>query len=61
MTSIRDARGKQQKKLRALEGLKSVRPDDVRKGKGLMEKAVEKGMGDVKKIVEDKKKALESG
>jgi len=60
-TSIRDARGKQQKKLRAQELSKSARPDDVKKAKGQMEKVVEKGQGDVKKVVDEKKRALESG
>lgn len=58
---MRDARGKQQKKLRALELAKSARPDDLKKAKGLMEKVVEKGVGDVKKVVEEKRKALEVG
>lgn len=58
---MRDARGKQQKKLRAMEVGKSVRPDDLKKARSLMEKAVEKGQADVKKVVEEKKKGLESG
>lgn len=58
---MRDARGKQQKKLRALELAKTARPDDLKKAKGLMEKVVEKGQGDVKKAVDEKKKALEMG
>lgn len=58
---MRDARGKQQKKLRALEVGKTARPDDLKKARGLMEKVVEKGQGDVKRIVEEKRRVLESG
>lgn len=58
---MRDARGKQQKRLRALELAKSARPDDLKKAKTLMEKVVEKGTGEVKKVVEEKRKALEQG
>lgn len=59
--AVRDARGKQQKRLRALELGKSVRPDDLKKARAAMEKVVEKGSGEVKRIVEEKKKGLESG
>ena len=47
--------------MRAQELSKSARPDDVKKAKGQMEKVVEKGQGDVKKVVDEKKRALESG
>ncbi|KAK4565470.1 hypothetical protein LTR86_004087 [Recurvomyces mirabilis] len=60
-TSLRDARGKQQKKLRALQVAKSARPDDLKKAGTLMEKVVEKGTGEVKRIVDSAKKVLESG
>ena len=60
-TSVRDARGKQQKKLRALQLNKAARPDDIKKASGTMEKTVEKGNAEVKKIVDNAKNVLESG
>jgi len=60
-TSVRDARGKQQKKLRAMGLSKSARPDDLVKAGKAMEKVVEGGQGEVKKIVDGAKKVLESG
>ncbi|KXT07670.1 hypothetical protein AC578_10204 [Pseudocercospora eumusae] len=60
-TNVRDARGKQQKKLRALQLNKSVRPDDLKKAGTMMEKVVEKGTAELKKIVDNAKKVLESG
>lgn len=59
--SIRDARGKQQKKLRALQLSKSARPDDLQKAGAMMEKVVEKGTAELKKVVENAKKVLKSG
>ena len=58
-TAVRDARGRKQKKLRAMEVGKSVRPDDLKKARAQMEKVVEKGSGDVKKVVEEKRKGLD--
>ncbi|SMQ51113.1 unnamed protein product [Zymoseptoria tritici ST99CH_3D1] len=60
-TAVRDARGKQQKKLRAMQVGKAARPDDLKKAGTLMEKAVEKGAAEVKKVVDNAKKVLESG
>ncbi|KAH9843350.1 ribosome recycling factor [Teratosphaeria destructans] len=60
-TSVRDARGKQQRKLRALQLGKTVRPDDLKKAGVQMEKVVEKGAAEVKKIVDGARKMLESG
>ena len=60
-TSIRDARGKQQKKLRAMQVSKSARPDDLKKAGTQMEKVVEKGGVEVKRIVDGARKVLESG
>jgi len=59
--SVRDARGKQQKKLRALQLSKSARPDDLKKAGAMMEKVVEKGTAEVKRVVDGAKKVLESG
>ncbi|KAF2764159.1 ribosome recycling factor [Teratosphaeria nubilosa] len=60
-TSVRDARGKQHKKLRALQLGKTARPDDLKKAGVQMEKVVERGAAEVKKIVDGAKKMLESG
>ena len=60
-TSLRDARGRQQKKLRALQLNRSVRPDDLKKAGTQMEKIVENGSKELKKIVDNAKKVLESG
>lgn len=60
-TSMRDARGKQQKKLRAMQLGKSSRPDDLKKAGAGMEKVVEKCSVEVKRIVDVAKKVLESG
>lgn len=48
-----------QKKLRAMEVKKVVRPDDLKKAGKEMEKIVEKGHADVKKIVDTAKKGME--
>ena len=58
---MRDARGKQQKKLRAMQLAKSARPDDLKKAATQMEKFVEKGAVEVKRVVDSAKKVLESG
>ncbi|KAK5135349.1 hypothetical protein LTR08_005291 [Meristemomyces frigidus] len=60
-TTLRDARGKQQKKLRAMQLGKSARPDDLKKAGTGMEKVVEKGTAEVKRIVDGARKVLESG
>lgn len=58
---MKDARAKQQKKLRKLEVSKGARPDDLKKAGTQMEKVVEKGQGEVKRIGESAKKVLEGG
>ncbi|KAF2482422.1 ribosome recycling factor-domain-containing protein [Neohortaea acidophila] len=60
-TGVRDARGKQQKKMRAMQLDKSARPDDLKKAQGMMEKVVEKGQAEMKRVVDAAKKVLESG
>ena len=60
-TSVRDARGKQQKKLRGMQVSKSAIPDDLKKAGGLMEKVVEAGTAEVKRVVEGARKVLEGG
>ncbi|EME38455.1 hypothetical protein DOTSEDRAFT_96214, partial [Dothistroma septosporum NZE10] len=59
--AVRDARGKQQKKLRAMQLGKAARPDDLKKASIQMEKVVERGTSEVKKIVDNAKKVLDSG
>lgn len=56
---IREARGKHQKKLRAMGISKSVRPDDLQKAQKEMEDVVKRGNEDVKKVVEDAKRVLD--
>lgn len=58
---MRDARGKQQKKLRAMQLGRAARPDDLKKAGTQMEKVVEKGTAELKRIVDSAKKVLESG
>lgn len=60
-TGLRDARGKQQKKLRAMQLSKAARPDDLKKAGAQMEKVVEKGTAELKKVIDNAKKVLESG
>lgn len=59
-TTIKDARAKQQKKLRTMQLSKSARPDELKKAQTAMEKVVEKGSGEVKKVVDAARKVLES-
>jgi ribosome recycling factor len=58
---IKDARAKQQKKLRAMQLGKTARPDELKKAGAAMEKVVEKGGSEVKKVVDAARKVLESG
>lgn len=57
---IRNARQGQQKKLRAMQVAKTARPDDLKKAGVAMEKVVEKGVGEVKKIVDGARKVLDA-
>jgi ribosome recycling factor len=59
-TAIKDARSKQQKKLRGMQLAKTARPDELKKAGAAMEKVVEKGSGEVKRVVEAARKGLES-
>ena len=56
---IRNARGAMQKRLRAMELKKAVRPDDLKKAHKEMEKVVERGITDVKKTVDAARKTME--
>lgn len=59
--AVRQARGGQQKKLRAMGLARVVGPDDLRKAGEKMEKVVEKGSAEVKKVVDGARKVLEQG
>ncbi|KAK1022787.1 hypothetical protein LTS16_025426, partial [Friedmanniomyces endolithicus] len=54
--AIREARARQQRKIRGLGVSKLARPDDLKKAGTGMEKVVERGMGEVKRVVEGVKK-----
>lgn len=57
---IRSARQTQQKKLRAMQLAKSARPDDLKRAGVAMEKVVERGVGEIKKVVDGAKKVLDA-
>ncbi|KAI9880145.1 MAG: hypothetical protein M1830_005174 [Pleopsidium flavum] len=59
--AVRNARGVQQKKMRAMQVAKTVRPDDLKKAGEGMEKVVERGHGEVQKVVDGAKRVLERG
>ncbi|KAK0321408.1 hypothetical protein LTR82_007376 [Friedmanniomyces endolithicus] len=59
--AIREARARQQRKIRGLGVSKLARPDDLKKAGTGMEKVVERGMGEAKRVVEGVKKGLEGG
>ena len=56
---VKNARAAMQKRLRAMELSKVVRPDDLKKAHKEMEKLVEKGTTNVKQTVEAARKAME--
>ncbi|EHL03527.1 putative Ribosome-recycling factor, mitochondrial [Glarea lozoyensis 74030] len=58
-TGVQSARAVCQKRLRGMEVKKVVRPDDLKKAGKKMEGIVEKGVVDVKKMVEVAKKGME--
>ena len=58
---LKEARGAQKKRLRALELAKIAGPDQIRKATEKMEKVNEKAGGGVKKLVEDGKRRVEGG
>lgn len=58
--AIRDARAKQHKKHRAMQSIRSITPDNLRKAAAEMEKLVEKAHAESKKMVDNAKKVLES-
>ncbi|OJD40805.1 ribosome recycling factor [Diplodia corticola] len=60
LQAIQNARATHQKKLRALDVDKKVRPDDVKKAKNLMDETAKKGQDEVKKIVAGARTVFES-
>ncbi|KAG9247020.1 putative ribosome-recycling factor, mitochondrial [Calycina marina] len=56
---VKSARAAMQKRLRAMELQKVVRPDDLKKAHKEMEKLVEKGHADAKKVTEAARKGME--
>ena len=55
---IREARGAHQKKLRAMQVARTVRPDDIQKAHKQMEDVVKRGNEEVKRILDGVKQAL---
>ena len=60
-TAIRNARGIHQKALRTMQVARTARPDDIKKAGDRMEKVVEAGGVEVKKIVDSAKRVLQGG
>ena len=60
-TAVRNARGVQQKKLRSMQVGKVVRPDELKKASDRMEKVVADGSTEVRRILDNAKRVLESG
>lgn len=57
-TAIQNARGVQQKRLRAMELSKTARPDDLKKAHKDMVKVMERGATGVKKHVDEARKTM---
>jgi len=56
---IREARGAHQKKMRAMQVAKTVRPDDLQKAHKMMEDVAQRGNSEVKRILEGAKRVLQ--
>lgn len=57
--ALREARGAQRKRLRALELGKKVGPDEMKKALAEMEKVNERAVGEGKKLVEGCRRGLQ--
>ncbi|MCJ1310893.1 hypothetical protein MMC25_004561 [Agyrium rufum] len=57
--SVRQARGAQQKRLRAMQVARSAGPDDLKKAGDRMEKIAEAAQGEVKRVMEGARKVLD--
>lgn len=55
-TALKEARAVQKKRLRGMELEKAVRPDLLKKAEKLLEKVNDRGVGEVKKLMEGVKK-----
>ncbi|KAF2136218.1 uncharacterized protein K452DRAFT_302950 [Aplosporella prunicola CBS 121167] len=58
--AVQNARTAHNKRIRALEVKRTVRPDDVVKAKKLMDECAKKGQSEVKRIVDGARRVLES-
>lgn len=58
--AVRNARQIQHKKLREMQLGKKARPDDLKKAGDRMEKVIEAGVAEAKKIADSAKKVLET-
>ncbi len=54
--ALKEARAVQKKRLRGMELEKAVRPDLLKKAEKLLEKVNDRGVGEVKKLMEGVKK-----
>lgn len=61
LVALREARGVEKKRLRAMELGKQVGPDDSRRAEKEMEKINERAMGEAKKLVEGARRGLDGG
>ncbi|KAL8732643.1 MAG: hypothetical protein Q9166_002618 [cf. Caloplaca sp. 2 TL-2023] len=59
--ALREERGAQKKRLRQLELARKIGPDMLRRAERKLEKVNEGGMGTVKKVVEERRRALGEG
>ena len=58
-TAVRNVRAIQQKRLRDMKVNKKARPDDLKRAGDKMEKIVEKGLQEVRRVTEGARKSLE--
>lgn len=61
LVALREARGTEKKRLRAMELGKQVGPDDARRAEKEMEKINERAMGEAKKLVDGARRGLDGG
>lgn len=61
MFALREARGVQKKRIRQLELSNKIRSDSARTAVKELDKVNERGVGRVKTVVEEKRKALGEG
>lgn len=59
--AVREARGAQRKRLRAMELGKQVGPDELRRAEGDLERRNERVVGEVKEVVNGWRRGMEGG